>query len=51
MIPTYSGTVGGKDFSVVRNSGLPNIKFTFHYVNHTKFIVDNGFTLACRNTV
>jgi hypothetical protein len=51
MIPAYSGTVGEKDFSVVRNNGLPNIKFGFHYVNHTKFIVGNGFTLACRNTV
>jgi len=50
MIPMYSGTVGEKDFIAVRNSGLPDIKFRFHYVNHTEFIVGNGFTSACRNT-
>jgi hypothetical protein len=51
MIPMCGGTVGEKDFSVVRNSGLLDIKFRFHYVNHTKFMVGNGFTLACMNTV
>jgi hypothetical protein len=49
VIPMRGGAVGGKLFQYSKkHNGLPNIEFRFRY---TKFMVGNGFTFACGNTV